>query len=249
MSTPPAGWYPDPQDSSRLRYWSGSAWTEHTNAGQQGAATPSASASDGYGGTSGYGSTAGYGGATGYGGASGSQPTSGYGGTTGYTGTSASGSTSGYGGTTGYTGAGYSIPSTYSTTTTSPGSYGSTQPMGTGYSMTPGEPPRRTNPGLIIGIIVVALIVIGGAIYVASQLMGSDDAEPSVPVATLASTPAPQAPAVPDGSSATVLVLNEATPAESKQEWRPQGPSRSTRRACMRLARFAPASPPTSRCP
>ena len=28
--TPPAGWYPDPQDSSRQRYWNGTAWTEHT---------------------------------------------------------------------------------------------------------------------------------------------------------------------------------------------------------------------------
>lgn len=25
----PAGWYPDASDASRLRYWSGSAWTEH----------------------------------------------------------------------------------------------------------------------------------------------------------------------------------------------------------------------------
>lgn len=31
--TPPAGWYPDPQDASRQRYWNGTAWTEHTAAG------------------------------------------------------------------------------------------------------------------------------------------------------------------------------------------------------------------------
>lgn len=28
--TPPAGWYPDPQDANRQRYWDGNAWTEHT---------------------------------------------------------------------------------------------------------------------------------------------------------------------------------------------------------------------------
>ena len=28
--TPPAGWYPDPQDADRQRYWDGTAWTEHT---------------------------------------------------------------------------------------------------------------------------------------------------------------------------------------------------------------------------
>ena len=27
---PPAGWYPDPQDGTRQRYWDGDAWTEHT---------------------------------------------------------------------------------------------------------------------------------------------------------------------------------------------------------------------------
>lgn len=27
---PPADWYPDPTGSARLRYWNGSAWTEHT---------------------------------------------------------------------------------------------------------------------------------------------------------------------------------------------------------------------------
>ncbi|MGN6379792.1 MAG: DUF2510 domain-containing protein [Gaiellales bacterium] len=26
----PAGWYADPRDAARLRYWSGSYWTEHT---------------------------------------------------------------------------------------------------------------------------------------------------------------------------------------------------------------------------
>jgi hypothetical protein len=38
--TPPAGWYPDPQDANRQRYWDGTAWTEHTADG-----TPQAPAS------------------------------------------------------------------------------------------------------------------------------------------------------------------------------------------------------------
>ena len=28
MTTPAAGWYPDPQNASMKRYWDGSAWTE-----------------------------------------------------------------------------------------------------------------------------------------------------------------------------------------------------------------------------
>jgi hypothetical protein len=30
----PPGWYADPSDASMVRYWSGSAWTQHTNAAQ-----------------------------------------------------------------------------------------------------------------------------------------------------------------------------------------------------------------------
>jgi hypothetical protein len=29
----PPGWYPDPHESTSQRYWSGSAWTEHTSTG------------------------------------------------------------------------------------------------------------------------------------------------------------------------------------------------------------------------
>jgi len=28
-STPPAGWFPDPQDESQFRYWDGDRWTDH----------------------------------------------------------------------------------------------------------------------------------------------------------------------------------------------------------------------------
>ena len=29
MTTPSAGWYPDPQNAAQVRWWDGSAWTEH----------------------------------------------------------------------------------------------------------------------------------------------------------------------------------------------------------------------------
>ena len=32
---PISGWYDDPRDASRLRYWDGDAWTEHVTAKQQ----------------------------------------------------------------------------------------------------------------------------------------------------------------------------------------------------------------------
>ncbi|MGH3444969.1 MAG: DUF2510 domain-containing protein [Nocardioidaceae bacterium] len=37
---PPAGWHPDPQDASRLRYWDGNAWTEHVSEPQPPATSP-----------------------------------------------------------------------------------------------------------------------------------------------------------------------------------------------------------------
>jgi hypothetical protein len=36
---PAQGWYPDPNDPSKLRWWDGSAWTDHTHGGDA-AATP-----------------------------------------------------------------------------------------------------------------------------------------------------------------------------------------------------------------
>lgn len=40
--SPPAGWYPDPNDASSLRYWDGSTWTDH-----RAPATPAAPAGPG----------------------------------------------------------------------------------------------------------------------------------------------------------------------------------------------------------
>jgi uncharacterized protein YbjQ (UPF0145 family) len=33
---PPAGWYPDPSDASRVRYWDGAVWTDQFAPAQQG---------------------------------------------------------------------------------------------------------------------------------------------------------------------------------------------------------------------
>lgn len=46
MSLPPAGWYPDPAGGAGLRYWGGSAWTEHVAESAQ-AAAPAAQAPPG----------------------------------------------------------------------------------------------------------------------------------------------------------------------------------------------------------
>ncbi len=41
-TTPDPGWYPDPDDASRARYWDGQAWTDRTRALETGAAQPDA---------------------------------------------------------------------------------------------------------------------------------------------------------------------------------------------------------------
>jgi Protein of unknown function (DUF2510) len=40
MSSPPAGWYADPQNAAQLRYWDGVTWTEHRAPGQPAYAAP-----------------------------------------------------------------------------------------------------------------------------------------------------------------------------------------------------------------
>jgi small neutral amino acid transporter SnatA (MarC family) len=45
-SLPAAGWYPDPADSSRIRWWDGQKWTEHVAVSGEAAAVPSATPSD-----------------------------------------------------------------------------------------------------------------------------------------------------------------------------------------------------------
>jgi hypothetical protein len=40
----PAGWFPDPEDPAQLRYWDGTAWTEHRHPAEPAAPEPAAAA-------------------------------------------------------------------------------------------------------------------------------------------------------------------------------------------------------------
>lgn len=48
-SSPAPGWYPDPQDAARQRWWDGGAWTEHVNASLTPGGAPAAERQDPFG--------------------------------------------------------------------------------------------------------------------------------------------------------------------------------------------------------
>lgn len=193
MSTPPAGWYPDPRDAGLQRYWDGASWTEHTAPGAAASAGPvepvepaapawptaptDPAATQQLPSGSGQGDP---GSAVGQGGYDPSQGQP-YG--QGYGQTQAFGQTQPY--AQGY---GQSQPQGY------PGQgYGQSPAPGQGYggpgfgqpSAQPGgqpggEPPKKGKGGLIALIVVGALVLLGGVGFLLSQVLGgSDDPTPT----------------------------------------------------------------------
>lgn len=46
MTNTPAGWFPDPESPGKMRYWDGSAWTEHRHDNATSGAAPNSGAAD-----------------------------------------------------------------------------------------------------------------------------------------------------------------------------------------------------------
>ena len=185
----PAGWYPDPQQQDQLRYWDGSAWTEHqTSAHSAGPAAQDHTG--GYGGASApQGPTGGEGAAS----AAQSSPASRTGASAGYGAAPAPGTadqTSPYGNftesdsaTQSFGAPGYSQPQQDGFGAASAGSgygggYGQPGPM-----PPPGKPNRTP---LIVGGIVGVVLVVGLILLGVNLLSGDEDPPPTADPTTTA---------------------------------------------------------------
>ena len=177
----PAGWYPDPQQQDQLRYWDGSAWTEHQTPAQ--ATGPTTTPQE---------QTGGYGAASAP--ATPASPTSA---SAGYGAAPAPGTadqTSPYGSLTesdpatqGYGGPGYSAPQQSGFGPASPGAeYAAGYPAA---GPPPEQKPNRTP--LIVGGIVGAVVVVGLILLGVNLISGGDEPPPTTEPTTVEPTDDP----------------------------------------------------------